>query len=327
MITYRTVTPEEVPLALGLVQRVFAEFEAPGYGPEAMLNFKRDVVENEGYIKAVSEGKRLMIVALSGSEIVGVIGERGNGHINILFVDGSFHRRKIATGLMNLMVCELKLRGFDRLTVNSSPYGSPFYKSFGFAPTDTEQELNGFVFIPMEYIPNEIWDILDESGNKTGRHAERGRKMKTGNYFLIVHVWKRNKKGEWLIDRRAPLHGNGDLDGKWETTGGCAIAGDESLSAALRETKEELGIALDPCKGKFFRRTPRLGDNGHTWFEDVWVFDYNEPIESVAYDESEVCAVMWATTDKIREMMATGEFVSPSLYAYFDEMIEEYMRA
>lgn len=55
----------------------------------------------------------------------------------------------------------------------------------------------------------------------------------------------------------------------------------------------------------------------------MWVFDYNEPIESLAYDGSEVCDAMWATTDKIREMMTTGEFVSAWLYPYFDEMVEK----
>lgn len=327
MITYRRVTPEDVRPALDLALKVFMEFEAPDYEPEAVMNFKHDVVENEGYIKAVNEGKRLMFIALNGSEIVGVVGERDKGHISILFVDGSYHRRGIATELMNHIVCELKLRKFDRITLNSSPYGLPFYKSFGFVSIDAEQKLNGFIFTPMEYMPNEIWDILDENGNKTGRYAERGRKMKTGDYFLIVHVWKHNNKGEWLIDQRAPRYGNGDLDGKWETTGGCAVAGDESLSAALRETREELGIELDPSKGTLFKRTPRLGDNGHTWFEDVWVFDYNEPIESVAYDGSEVCDAMWATTDKIREMMTTGEFVSAWLYPYFDEMVEKWEAA
>ena len=39
---------------------------------------------------------------------------------------------------------------------------------------------------------------------------------------------------------------------KWETTGGSALAGDDSLTAALRETKEELGIDLDPQKGVLF---------------------------------------------------------------------------
>ena len=56
----------------------------------------------------------------------------------------------------------------------------------------------------MTYKPNEIWDVLDEHGNKTGRYTERGRKMATGDYHLVVHIWKYNNKGEWLIDKRAP---------------------------------------------------------------------------------------------------------------------------
>ncbi|MDD4296938.1 MAG: GNAT family N-acetyltransferase [Ruminiclostridium sp.] len=323
MITYRKAKPEDIYPAFELALRVFIEFEAPDYEQDAVGNFKSDCIDNEQYINNYVIGKHLMHVALEDNKIVGFVNERGNGHISMLFVDGLHQRQGIATTLMNNMVCELKLHGFDKITLNSSPYGLPFYKHFGFKPTDTEQKKDGFIFTPMEYIPNDILDILDEKGNKTGRYAERGRKIKTGDYFLIVHVWKHNNKGEWLIDQRTPRYGNGDLDGKWETTGGCAVAGDESLSAALRETREELGIELDPSKGMLFKRTPRLGDNGHTWFEDVWVFDYNEPIESVAYDGSEVCDAMWATTDKIREMMTTGEFVSAWLYPYFDEMVEK----
>jgi 8-oxo-dGTP pyrophosphatase MutT (NUDIX family) len=225
---------------------------------------------------------------------------------------------------MNHIICDLELRGFDKITLFSSPYGLPFYLQYGFTPTDVEQHSDGFIFTPMAYEPNEIWDVLDENGNKTGRYAERGRKMATGDYFLIVHVWKHNGKGEWLIDRRAPRYGRGDIDGKWETTGGCAVAGDNSLTAALREAKEELGIDLDTEKGILFNRFNRRGDNGHTWFEDVWVFEYDESLESVAFDGSEVCDVMWATVEKIREMTAMGEFLGEAVYPYFDEMVEKW---
>jgi isopentenyldiphosphate isomerase len=176
----------------------------------------------------------------------------------------------------------------------------------------------------MEYTPNEVWDVYDINGNKTGRLHERGKPMATGDYHIIVHVWKCNSKGEWLIDKRAPRYGRGDLDGKWETTGGCAIAGDDSITAALRETKEELGIKLDPKKGKLFNRFNRLGENGHTWFEDVWVFEYEEPIEAVAFDGSEVCDAMWATAEKIRKMMSDKLFLGEDVYPYFEEMVENW---
>lgn len=136
-------------------------------------------------------------------------------------------------------------------------------------------------------------------------------------------MWKHNGRGEWLIDRRAPKRGT-SIDGKWETTGGAAVAGDDSLTAALRETKEELAIDLDPNKGMLFHRIARHGDDGHTWFQDAWVFEVDIPIEAVRFQEGETCDAMWVTADKIREMMAAGEFLSEGFYPYFDEMMERW---
>ena len=175
--------------------------------------------------------------------------------------------------------------------------------------------------VPSWYLSGyELWDVYDENRNKTGRLHERGKPMTTGDYHIIVHVWKRNIKGEWLIDKRTPRYGNNDLDNKWETTGGCAVAGDDSLTAALRETREELGIELNPQSGVLFSSTARKWEDGHTAFVDVWAFEYDESIESVAFDGSEVCDAMWASADKIREMMASGELLD---YPYFDEMVEK----
>lgn len=324
MIIYRKATADDIRPALDLALRVFMEFEAAEYELEAELRFKVDIINNKEAIQNWMCGKNSIYVACDGDKIVGVIGEKwGNGHINIVFVEGRYHRIGIASELMNHIICDLKLRGFDKITLFSSQYGLPFYLQYGFMPTGAEQHSDGFIFTPMEYIPNEIWDVLDENGNKTGRYTERGREMATGDYHLIVHVWKHNGRGEFLIDRRASKRGT-SIDGKWETTGGSAVAGEDSLAAALREAKEELGIDLDPSKGKLFHHIARHGDDGHTWLQDAWVFEHDCPIESVRFQESETCDAMWATVDKIREMMATGEFLSQWFYPYFDEMMEAY---
>lgn len=322
MFTYRKAKPEDIYPAFELALQVFMEFEAPDYEQDAVVKFKSDCIDNEEYINNYVTGKHLMYVALEDNKIVGLVNERGNGHISMLFVDGLHHRQGIATTLMNYIICELKLRGFDKITLNSSPYGLPFYKHYGFKSTDTEQKKDGFIFTPMEYIPNEIWDVLDEKGNKTGRYVERGRKMATGDYHLVVYVWKHNGKGEWLINKRAPRVSD-TLGGMWETTGGSAIAGDDSLTAALRETKEELGIDLDPKKGVLFHRTAHKGINSHAWL-DVWIFKHDCPIETICFQEGETCDTMWATADKIREMMAAGEFLNERYYPYFDEMMDKW---
>lgn len=127
MITYRKATKEDVRPALELALRVFMEFEAMDYEPEAVERFKEDIVNNDVAINNWETGKNLMYVASVDGRIVSVIGERyNNGHINILFVDGQYHRRGIASVLMNYIICDLKQRGFNRITLFSSPYGLPF---------------------------------------------------------------------------------------------------------------------------------------------------------------------------------------------------------
>ena len=309
----RIAAPDDVLPALDLALRVFIEFEAPDYEQGALEKFKSDCIKNNEYIENYISGKHLMFIALDTyNNIIGIVNERGDGRISMMFVDGKYHRQGIATALMQRIVCELKFRGINKITLHSSPYGLPFYKNFGFITTGAEQKLSSFIVTPMEYTPNEVWDVYDADGKKTGRFHERGRKMTTGDYHIVVHVWKRNSKGEWLLDRRSP-----EKNGTWETTGGCVIAGEDSLTGAIRETKEELGIDLDPNKGILYHREARISDDGHTWFEDIWVFDYDEPVESLAFDGSEVCDAMWATTEQVREMVDLP---------YFEEMAKKYSR-
>ena len=103
----------------------------------------------------------------------------------------------------------------------------------------------------LELIVVEYFDILDENRNKTGRFHERGKLMKTREYHLVVCVWIINNKGEFLISKRSSGIING-YGGMWQTTGGAAVAGDDSLTTALKEVKEEIGIKLDIDKGHLY---------------------------------------------------------------------------
>ena len=155
--TIRQAAPDDVRPALDLALRVFMKYEAPEYGAEATARFKADIVYNEDFIRNWQNGTNLMYAALDGDNIVGVIGEKwNNGHINLLFVDGKYHRRGIATALTDAMASGLKSRGHGKLTVFSSPYGLPFYLNYGFTPTDEKQRKDGFIFTPMAYDFKEI---------------------------------------------------------------------------------------------------------------------------------------------------------------------------
>ena len=147
-ITVRPARPEDVRPALALALRVFIEFEAPVYAPEAVDNFKADCIENESYIGNDISGRHAMFVAYDSSKLVGMVCEKDSNHISILMVDGAYHRQGIATALMDAIIGAMAPA---RITVNSSPYALPFYSGYGFAPTGAEQKLNGFLFTPMSY--------------------------------------------------------------------------------------------------------------------------------------------------------------------------------
>jgi GNAT superfamily N-acetyltransferase len=135
MIIYKKASKNDICPALDLALKVFMEFEAPEYEPMATVNFTKDCIENRTYTEHLLTGENLMFVALDGEIIVGMVAERDNGEILLLFVDGAYHRQGIATALLSDIVCSLKLRGFDKITLESSPYALPFYLYYGFLQT------------------------------------------------------------------------------------------------------------------------------------------------------------------------------------------------
>lgn len=161
---------------------------------------------------------------------------------------------------------------------------------------------------------SEIWDVYDEHGNKTGRFHERGKPMQKGDYHLVVNVWIANSKNEFLVSRRA-VHKNH----MWHTTGGAAVAGDDSFTTALKEVKEEIGIDLNPENGQFFKRCLYVNEEKkHNAFIDVWFFRQDVDINTTVLQEEEICDVMYCSKDEIIKMKENGHYD----YSYLDEMFE-----
>jgi len=163
----------------------------------------------------------------------------------------------------------------------------------------------------------ELWDILDENGDKTGRLHERGKPMQQGDYHLVVQIWIMNSKGNFLISKRSPS--TTGWAGMWQTTGGSAVAGDDSLTTALKETVEEIGITLDPKNGQLFKhyKTPHTKDNT---FYDVWLFRQDVDISTIALQPDETCDAMWASKETIKQMVIENTFISEETYPYLDEL-------
>lgn len=162
----------------------------------------------------------------------------------------------------------------------------------------------------MEINMPELWDIINLNGEKTGRVIERGQPMYNDEYHLSVHVWIHNRRGEWLISKRSPE--KKASPNMCEVCGGAAIAGEDSLTAALRETKEELGLDLNPDNGLLF--TTIIHENQHppggSCMADVWIFPHECPIEDIILQPGETCDARWESADAIRAMIASGDFLN-----------------
>ena len=144
-----------------------------------------------------------------------------------------------------------------------------------------------------------IWDVLDERGNITGKTIDRGEILKEGEYHLVVHIWIINDKGEILIQKRP--NNLKFAPGKWAITGGSAIQGEDSITAACRETKEELGIDIQPIYKPI--RHKRNSD-----FTDIWVVKQEINLEDIKLQKEEVCDVKWVTVEELRDMIHKGTF-------------------
>jgi 8-oxo-dGTP pyrophosphatase MutT (NUDIX family) len=154
---------------------------------------------------------------------------------------------------------------------------------------------------------------VEQSKNRqpTGRTHRRGDPLLNGDYHLVVGAWIVNSKGEFLITRRA--FNKIGYPGMWEIPSGSADAGEDSLTAAIREAREESGIVLLPEDSELLC-TYRRG-NG---FIDSWLFRQEFDLSDVILQEGETIDARAATWTEIAAMMEDGEFIGRVIYSEFD---------
>lgn len=182
----------------------------------------------------------------------------------------------------------------------------------------TYPEIQGHLFhriqgwLNLQSNADELWDVYDSNRRLTGRTHRRGDPQVPGEYHLSVQVWIRNRRGEYLLTKRAPNKGFPNM---WECSGGSAIAGDDSLTAALREVKEETGLTLIPARGTCLISMTRKDD-----FCDVWLFSQDFDLGDVILQPGETCDAMYATEERIRQMYREGTLVP---FSYLETLFQK----
>ena len=172
----------------------------------------------------------------------------------------------------------------------------------------------------VEYVPDaEIWDLYDENRELLGKDHVRGEQLPIDGYHLVVHVWIRNSKGEYLISQRSANRPTFPL--VWECVDGSVVKGEDSLQGALREVKEEVGVDLLPEKGQVILSDIKKIEFGKVVNKivDVWLFEYNGKVDLSNATTDEVAQVAWMNREQIKELFDANMFVDTLEY-FFTEV-------
>ena len=164
----------------------------------------------------------------------------------------------------------------------------------------------------------EIWDLYDAKGQKTGKTMVRGQEVPPGLYHIGVHIWPINARGEFLVQRRALTVQW--KPGIWAATGGSAISGEDPLTAARRELREEIGYAASADEMHLVTRLRRSNS-----FCSVFSLRLDCPAEAFTLQTEEVSAVRWCSVQRLTHMIAEN-----AMYNYGDlyfRLLFEYQRA
>lgn len=165
----------------------------------------------------------------------------------------------------------------------------------------------------------EKWDLYTKYREKTGKEHIRGEKISEGFYHLVVHVWIRNRKGEYIISQRSADRPTFPL--MWECVGGSVLMGESSIDGALREVKEEVGLDLERKAGKLLFSKIRGRDVRYECMVfndimDVWLFDYDGELHLEAATTDEVADCKWMTASEIRKLYEENKLVQTLDYFF-----------
>lgn len=163
----------------------------------------------------------------------------------------------------------------------------------------------------------ELIDVLDENGIKTGQVLTRKEVHKRGLWHRIIVVAIVNEKNEVLLQQRS--HNKDKNPDMWDiSVTGHLSAGQDSLSAATREISEEvsvsLGYSVDVKDFRFmfsFRKEQYVNENHYDrqYYDFFILRQAGLNNENIRFQSSEVQAIKFVTMSELEKMREDGLLV------------------
>ena len=262
----------EINKALKLVWDVFSESEAFNYNRKGVEEFRkfldyRDLI-NTFDIYGTYDKK----------ELIGVIALQDGQHICFFFVKNSYQKRGLGRKLFEKV---LKITKEKEITVSAPPCSVEVMKNLGFVPTDSEQNINGIVIVPMVY----------ERDKKEVQILKcRDKELELGKRTLIMGILNVTpdsfsdggehngleeaiKHAQKMIDEGADII---DIGGESTRPGHTQISDDEEIARVVPVIKKvvELGaiVSIDTYK---YRVAEAAFEAGAHILNDIWGLQYD----------------------------------------------------
>jgi len=151
----------------------------------------------------------------------------------------------------------------------------------------------------------EIFDVVDENGNIIGQAT---RAQCHGNPDLLhrtAHVLVFNGKQELWLQKRSVVK---DIQpDKWDTSvGGHLDSGENPVFAALRETKEEIGLEISSADLNFCYKYIMRNDIESELVNTFFVVVADD--KKIEYNESEISDGRYWSREEIQNSLGKGIF-------------------
>lgn len=168
----------------------------------------------------------------------------------------------------------------------------------------------------------EEFTLYDEHAQPTNQTAKRYQTIDKPMFIPIVHVWIRVHHEKFLIHKRAKT--DDLIPFQWATVSGLVLKDEAPIKAAIRETKEELGI--DSSTDVMTHLKTIKTEKGR-YRTICFVYEINiDTVPVLTLNKEEVSETMLASLETIYKLIQSNQFWDyPKLLhdeAYF-ELLEK----
>lgn len=149
----------------------------------------------------------------------------------------------------------------------------------------------------------ELWDAYDADGNMLGYDLIRGEAIPKGAYHLVVDVLVQHQDNDYLVMQR---------DGRKEhyplyyeaSASGSVLKGETPLQGAIRELKEETGIAVS-----FLQPLYRIVHHEKQTIYYGYQADVNIKKDQIILQEGETISYQWVSPREIQKVLQKSDYV------------------